>query len=257
MKVVILAGGLGTRLSEETALKPKPMIEIGGKPIIWHIMKLYSFYGFDEFIICAGYKGYMFKEYFSNYALHMSDVTINLKEDHIYTHKCRTESWKITIVDTGESTMTGGRLLRIKPYIGDETFMLTYGDGVSDVNINELLNAHKIHNRKVTITTVKPIMRFGVIEIDEGYNITSFKEKNEGDGKYINGGFMVCEPDIFNYITDDNTALEKDPLSLMADHHKMGAYIHNGFWYAMDTLREKQHLESLWAQGRAPWKVWE
>jgi len=257
MKVVILAGGLGTRLSEETALKPKPMVEIGGKPIIWHIMKLYSFYGFDEFIICAGYKGYMIKEYFSNYALHMSDVTINLKEDYIYTHKCRTESWKITIVDTGDTTMTGGRLLRIKPYIGDEPFMLTYGDGVSDVNINELLNAHKIHNRKVTITTVKPVMRFGVIDIDEEYNITSFKEKTEGDGKYINGGFMVCEPDIFNYITDDSTALEKEPLSLMAEHNKMGAYIHNGFWYAMDTLREKQHLESLWAQGRAPWKVWE
>jgi glucose-1-phosphate cytidylyltransferase len=257
MKVVILAGGLGTRLSEETALKPKPMVEIGGKPILWHIMKHYSHYGYNDFIICCGYKGYMIKEYFANYNLHTSDVTIDLESNEMITHKKKSEPWKVTLIDTGDDTLTGGRLLRVKKYLGDKTFMLTYGDGLSNVNLDELLEAHRIHNHQVTITAVKPPLRFGILDIDDGYNVTSFKEKPEGDGKYINGGFMVCETDIFTYIDNDKTALEKTPLSQMSEHGKMGAYLHHGFWYAMDTIRDKQHLEELWQQGNAEWKVWE
>jgi len=257
MKVVILAGGLGTRLSEETALKPKPMVEIGGKPILWHIMKHYSHYGYNEFIICCGYKGYVIKEYFANYNLHNTDVTFDLINNEMFTHKSYCDPWKVTLVDTGNDTMTGGRLLHVQKCLGNETFMLTYGDGLSDVNIDELLKSHRMHNRSITMTAVKPALRFGILDINDGYDVTSFKEKPEGDGKYINGGFMVCESDIFDYIEGDETALEKQPLSLMADHGKVGAYLHHGFWYAMDTMRDKQHLEQLWTDKNAPWKTWE
>ena len=256
MKAVILAGGFGTRLSEETIVKPKPMVEIGGKPIIWHIMKLYSRYGFDDFIICLGYKGYMIKEYFANYFLHTSDVTIDIKNNKTHIHHNYAEPWRISLIDTGENTMTGGRLKRIQPYIGDATFMLTYGDGVSDVDLSDLQVFHKSHGRIATLTAVRPPGRFGALEIQNQCEISSFLEKPMGDGGYINGGFFIFEPEIFDYLEDDRTILERSPLESLASENQLRAFRHEGFWHAMDTLRDKNYLEELWQSGKAPWKVW-
>jgi glucose-1-phosphate cytidylyltransferase len=256
-KVVILAGGLGTRLSEETVVKPKPMVEIGGKPILWHIMKIYSNYGFNEFIICLGYKGYMIKEYFANYFLHMSDVTIDMNNNTTEIHHNYSEPWKISLIDTGDNTMTGGRVKRIQGYIGDETFMLTYGDGVSDVNIFDLLKFHSKKNRLGTLTAIRPPGRFGALQIEGDDHITSFLEKPRGEGGYINGGFFVFEPKLFNYLKDDSTILERDPLESLAKEGQLNAFKHEGFWHPMDTLRDKNYLEELWANGRARWKVWD
>jgi glucose-1-phosphate cytidylyltransferase len=255
-KVVILAGGLGTRLSEETVVRPKPMVEIGGKPILWHIMKIYSHFGFNDFIICLGYKGYMIKEYFANYNLHMSDVTIDIKNNSIETHHNFSEPWKISLIDTGDTTMTGGRVKRIQPYIGDEPFMLTYGDGVSDVNITELLKFH-IRMKKIgTLTAIRPPGRFGVLQMQDDQTINSFLEKPPGNGGHINGGFFVFEPDLFDYLRDDITVLERAPLESLAKKGQLNAFKHEGFWYAMDTLRDKNYLEEEWATGKAPWKLW-
>ncbi|WP_457625254.1 glucose-1-phosphate cytidylyltransferase [Persephonella sp.] len=255
MKVVILAGGFGTRLSEETDIKPKPMVEIGGKPILWHIMKIYSTYGFNDFIICLGYKGYVIKEYFSNYFLHMSDVTIDLKSNQMEIHNVKTEPWRVTLIDTGLSTMTGGRIKRIQPYVGNETFMLTYGDGVGNINIRELLEFHKKHGKYATLTAVQPSGRFGALDLN-GNEIKAFKEKPKGDGAWINGGFFVLEPQIFNYIEGDETIWERDPLENLAKDGQLMAYKHTGFWKPMDTLRDKRELEALWQSGNPPWKVW-
>lgn len=257
MKVVILAGGLGTRIAEESHLRPKPMIEIGGIPILWHIMKEYSYCGFTEFIICAGYKQQIIKEYFANYYLHRSDVTFDFgSENKMIIHNNIAEPWKVTIVDTGLNTMTGGRVKRIEKYIGNETFMLTYGDGVCDVDINELLRFHKSHKKIVTITAVDVSQKFGVLDINPDGSICSFREKNTIDGDVINGGYMVLEPEIFQYLTDDSTVFEKEPLETMARLGQLMAYKHNGFWQCMDTQRDKILLEKLWAGGNAPWKKW-
>ncbi len=257
MKVVILAGGLGTRLSEETDLKPKPMVEIGGKPILWHIMKIYSYYGFNDFIICCGYKGYHIKEYFANYFLHQADITIDLVENSINVHKSKAEPWKITMVDTGLNTLTGGRIKRIQEYVGNETFMLTYGDGVSDVNIPQLLEFHKKSGKKATLTAVQPSGKFGALGISNDNTITSFKEKPSGDGAWINGGFFVLEPSIFDYITDgDKTIWERTPLENLSKDNQLSAYKHGGFWRPMDTLRDKLDLEEYWTQNIAAWKIW-
>ena len=256
MKVVLLAGGFGTRISEETLIKPKPMIDIGDKPILWHIMKIYSSYGFNDFIICLGYKGYYIKEYFANYFLHQSDVTINLSDNSITTHSSKAEPWKITLVDTGKDSMTGGRIKRIREHIGDETFMLTYGDGVGNVNINELLAFHKASKKILTVTAVQPSGRFGALNINHQNEVTSFLEKPKGDGSWINGGYFVCEPDIFNYISDDKTIWEKEPMEKIALENKMAAFKHNGFWKPMDTLRDKIDLETEWNSGNASWKIW-
>lgn len=256
MKVVILAGGFGTRLSEETEIKPKPMVEIGGKPILWHIMKIYSVYGFNDFIICLGYKGYVIKEYFANYFLHMSDITIDLKNNQIEVHNVKVEPWKVTLVDTGLNTMTGGRIKRIKDYIGNETFMLTYGDGVGNLNIKELLDFHKKHGKYATLTAVQPSGRFGALDLED-IQVKAFKEKPRGDGAWINGGFFVLEPQIFEYIEGDETIWEKDPLENLAKDEQLMAYKHTGFWKPMDTLRDKRELEVLWQSGNPPWKVWE
>ncbi|KAA0257625.1 glucose-1-phosphate cytidylyltransferase [Deferribacter autotrophicus] len=256
MKVVILAGGFGTRLSEETDIKPKPMVEIGGKPILWHIMKIYSHYGFNDFIICLGYKGYVIKEYFANYFLHMSDVTIDLKNNQIDVHNVKAESWKVTLVDTGLSTMTGGRIKRIKDYVGNKPFMLTYGDGVGNINIKELLEFHRRHGKYATLTAVQPSGRFGSLDLEES-QVKAFKEKPKGDGAWINGGFFVLEPQIFNYIKGDETIWEREPLENLAKEGQLMAYKHVGFWKPMDTLRDKRELESLWQSGNPPWKVWE
>ncbi|WP_457622326.1 glucose-1-phosphate cytidylyltransferase [Persephonella sp.] len=256
MKVVILAGGFGTRLSEETDIKPKPMVEIGGKPILWHIMKIYSSYGFNDFVICLGYKGYVIKEYFANYFLHMSDVTIDLKNNQIEVHDVKAEPWKVTLVDTGLNTMTGGRIKRIKNYIGNETFMLTYGDGVGNINIKELLEFHKKHGRYATLTAVQPSGRFGALDLED-VQVKAFKEKPKGDGAWINGGFFVLEPQIFDYIEGDETIWERDPLENLAKDGQLMAYKHTGFWKPMDTLRDKRELESLWQSENPPWKVWE
>jgi glucose-1-phosphate cytidylyltransferase len=257
MKVVILAGGLGTRLSEETVFKPKPMVEIGGKPLIWHILKIYSHFGFYDFIICLGYKGYMVKEYFANYNLHMSDVTIDINSNEIETHHNFSEPWKISLINTGDNTMTGGRIKRIRDFIGDETFMVTYGDGVSNVNISDLLSFHSKKNKIGTITAIRPPGRFGALQIQGDHEITSFIEKPQGDGGYINGGFFVFEPELFDYIQDDSTILEKGPLESLAKSSQLNAYTHEGFWYAMDTVRDKNYLEEQWGMGKAPWKVWD
>jgi glucose-1-phosphate cytidylyltransferase len=257
MKVVILAGGLGTRLSEETVVRPKPMVEIGGKPVLWHIMKIYSHYGFNEFIICLGYKGYMMKEYFANYCLHMSDVTIDIKNNKIETHRNFSEPWTISLIDTGDNTMTGGRLKRVQQYIGDETFMLTYGDGVSDINIKKLIKFHTLHKKIGTLTAIRPVGRFGALQLRNSHEILSFVEKPKGDGGYVNGGFFVFEPEIFDYLKDDTTVLERDPLERVARNAQLNAYKHEGFWYAMDTLRDKNYLEEAWATGKAPWNVWD
>lgn len=257
MKVVILAGGYGTRISEESHLKPKPMIEIGGNPILWHIMKCYSLYGFNEFIICCGYKGYMIKEYFADYYLHRSDVTFDFTRNNEMTiHSNVAEPWKVTLVDTGLDTMTGGRLKRVQKHIGNETFMLTYGDGVSDVNITELVRFHESHGKLATMTAINVGQRFGVLQINDVNGIDAFREKSDDDGTMINGGFMVLNPEIFQYIDDDNTIFEKTPLETAAKNGQLIAYKHEGFWKCMDTQRDKHQLEELWESGEAPWKKW-
>jgi glucose-1-phosphate cytidylyltransferase len=255
MKAVILAGGYGTRLSEETAVRPKPMVEIGEKPILWHIMKIFSAYNIFDFIICCGYKGYMIKEYFSKYFLEMSDITFDMKENRMKVHTNGVESWKVTLVDTGESTMTGGRLKRVREYIGDETFCFTYGDGVSDVNIFSLIEFHKTNGTLATLTAVQPPGRFGILRLQENM-VASFREKPREDGAWINGGFFVLEPEVIQYIDDDSTTWEKEPLMRLSRDGKLAAFRHYGFWQPMDTLRDKQVLEKLWQGGKAPWKVW-
>ncbi|MBO4364117.1 MAG: glucose-1-phosphate cytidylyltransferase [Clostridia bacterium] len=256
MKVVILAGGLGTRISEESHLKPKPMIEIGEEPILWHIMKHYSRYGFNEFIICLGYKSFVVKDYFANYYLHTSDVTFDLGTNDTEYLSSTTEHWKVTLAETGLNTMTGGRIKRVQHYIGNETFMLTYGDGVSDVNLNKLLKFHKEHGKIGTITAVSAGQRFGVLGLGEGDVVEQFREKKDDDSSTINGGFMVMEPEIFNYLEDDKTVFENAPLETLAAEGQLMAYRHNGFWHCMDTQRDKKHLEELWQTGHAPWKTW-
>jgi len=255
MKVVILAGGLGTRISEETHLKPKPMIEIGGKPILWHIMKMYSTYEINDFVICCGYKGYMIKEYFANYFLHTSDVTFDIKNNKMEVHRKSAEPWMVTLVDTGLETMTGGRLKKVKDFVGDETFCFTYGDGVSDVNISKLIEFHNISKTIATVTSVQPPGRFGSLDIN-GSKITNFKEKPAGDGNWINGGFFVLEPKIFDYIDGDSTIWERQPLEKLAEEGQLSAYKHTDFWKPLDTLRDKTYLENLWNSGKAPWKIW-
>jgi glucose-1-phosphate cytidylyltransferase len=257
MKVVILAGGTGTRLSEETGVKPKPLVEIGGYPILWHILKIYSHYGFNEFIICLGYKGYMIKEYFSNYFLHMSDVTFDMEKNHMEVHYKHSEPWKVTLIDTGEATMTGGRVKRIADYVCGQTFMLTYGDGVADVDIHQLLQFHRSSNKLATMTAVQPPGRFGLANINALNQVVSFIEKPIGDGAWINGGFFVLEPNVLDYIEGDQTIWERDPMETLAAQNQLMAYKHYGFWRPMDSLRDKNVLEELWSSHRAPWKVWE
>ena len=256
MKVVILAGGFGTRISEESHLKPKPMIEIGGRPILWHIMKIYSHYGFHEFIICLGYKGYIIKEYFSNYFLHMSDVTFDMKNNSMEVHQRFVEPWKVTLVNTGEGTMTGGRVKKISSYIGKETFMLTYGDGVSDVDIAKTIDCHRSHGKLATITATQPTGRYGTLNLTSNNEVGGFQEKPLGDGGWINAGFFVMEPQVLDYIDGDSTILEKEPLESLSKKGELVAYKHVGFWQPMDTLRDKSNLEELWKSGKAPWKVW-
>ena len=257
MKAVILAGGLGTRISEETENKPKPMIEIGGKPILWHIMKIYSAHGINDFIICCGYKGYLIKEYFANYFLHTSDVTFDLQKNSMEVHSRRSEPWTVTLVDTGESTMTGGRLKKIKKYIKNEdAFCFTYGDGVSDVNITELVKLHSEKGKLATMTAVAPPGRFGALDISEDL-VEVFREKPKGDGGRINGGFFVLSPKVLDYIDDDMTTWEREPLEKLSSDRQLVAFEHDGFWQPMDTLRDKMHLEQLWAENNAQWKLWE
>jgi len=259
MKVVILAGGHGTRISEESQLRPKPMVEIGGRPILWHIMKIYSHYGFNDFVICLGYKGHMIKEFFANYYLHMSDVTFDFRANNkTVTHQNIAEPWRVTLVDTGADTLTGGRLARVQDYVGDETFMLTYGDGVSDVNLHALLDHHRTHKKTVTMTAIQPGGRFGVLNINHSTDqIVGFVEKAVEDGGWINGGFMVMEPGVFDYLNGDKTILEREPLERLSANNEMTAFKHNGFWHCMDTLRDKYVLEDYWNRNRAPWKLWE
>lgn len=257
MKVLILAGGVGSRLSEETVLKPKPMVEIGGKPILWHIMKIYSQYGFNEFIILCGYKGYMIKEYFANYYRHMSDLTIDMTTNSMIYHANYAEPWKVTLVDTGLDTMTGGRIKRVQKYVGNKQFMLTYGDGVSNVNIPDLIDYHKKHGKAITMTAVQPEGRFGSLQITDENKVTSFQEKPKGDGSWINAGFFVCQPEVFNYIpNNDKTIFERTPLENLANDGQLFTYKHNGFWKPMDTLRDKNQLEEMVEQGTAPWIKW-
>ncbi len=257
MKAVILAGGLGTRISEETHLKPKPMVEIGGKPILWHILKTYSFHGINEFVICCGYKGYVIKEYFANYFLHTSDVTFRMDINHMEVHRQAAEPWKVTLVDTGESTLTGGRLRRVKDYIGDDSFCFTYGDGVSDVDITGLVAFHRNHGREATLTAVQPPGRFGALEFNETNIVHGFQEKPHGDGGWINGGFFVLQPSVIERIRDDQVIWEQEPLNGLATDGQLAAYKHQGFWQPMDTLRDRVYLEELWQSNKAPWKVWE
>ena len=254
MKAVILAGGLGTRLSEETVTRPKPMVEIGGRPILWHILKIYSSYGINDFVICAGYKGYVIKEYFANYFLHMSDVTFDMKENSMEVHSKRSEPWRVTIVDTGDDTLTGGRLKRVAPYV-DETFCMTYGDGVADVNIAGGIEYHRKQGLKATVTAVQPSGRFGALGLADG-KVAIFQEKPQGDGARVNGGYFVLEPSVFEYIESDNTLWEKSPLERLSKEGQLAAYEHDGFWQPMDTLRDKQLLERLWEERKAPWKTW-
>jgi glucose-1-phosphate cytidylyltransferase len=257
MKAVILAGGLGTRLSEETTIKPKPMVEIGGKPILWHIMKMYSTHGINDFIICCGYKGYMIKEYFANYFLHQSDVTFCMKKNSMKVHKKRAEPWTVTLVDTGDDSMTGGRLGRVAKYVkNEEVFCFTYGDGVSDVNISELVAFHKKHGKDATLTATYPPGRFGALDI-KGDQITQFTEKPKGDGSLINGGFFVLSPKVLELIEDSSTIWEQAPMQTLARQGEISAFEHNGFWQPMDTLRDKNYLEELWTAGNAPWKMWQ
>ena len=257
MKAVILAGGFGTRLSEETGVRPKPMVEIGDKPMLWHIMKIYSAHGINDFIICLGYKGHMIKEYFSTYTLQMSDVTFDLRNNDVKVHQNGTEPWTITLVDTGQSTMTGGRLKRVASYIGNETFCLTYGDGVSDVNIGDLVAFHKKQNTMGTLTAVQPPGRFGAFSLKkDDPKVDSFKEKPQGDGAWINGGFFVLEPGVMDYIGGDATVWEREPMESLAKDKSLAAFRHYGFWHPMDTLRDKNVLEEMWISGKAPWMVW-
>jgi len=256
MKVVILAGGLGTRLSEETDLKPKPMVEIGGKPILWHILKIYSSYGFDDFLICLGYKGYIIKEYFHHYFLHQSDVTVDLSKNTVDYLSPKVEPWRVTLVDTGVNTMTGGRVKRVQSLIGNEPFMLTYGDGISDIDIRALVAFHRGRGKIATVTAVQPAGRFGSLDIDPSGLVSSFVEKPVGDKAWINGGFFVLEPEFFDYLAGDQTSLESEPLEKVAGIGQLAAYTHSGFWQPMDTLREKNLLEDLWLKGNAPWKTW-
>ena len=255
MKAVILAGGLGTRISEETHLKPKPMIEIGGKPILWHIMKIYSHYGVNDFVICCGYKGYVVKEYFANYFLHNSDVTFDMIHNEMIVHEKFAEPWKVTLVDTGDNTMTGGRLKRVKEYLGNESFCFTYGDGVSDINIKEEIEFHHKHGKLATIAAVQPPGRYGSLHIEDSL-VKQFIEKPKGDGGFINGGFFILKPEVLSYIEDDSISWEDQPLQNLANEGNLMAYIHQGFWQPMDTLRDKKQLEELWTSGKAPWKMW-
>lgn len=257
MKAVILAGGLGTRLSEETALRPKPMVEIGGKPILWHIMKLYASHGVNDFIICCGYKGYVIKEYFANYFLHMSDVTFDMRENRMHVHERRAEPWQVTLVDTGDESMTGGRLKRVAEHVKHETeFCFTYGDGVGDIDITASIAFHRAHGKPATLTATLPPGRFGALDMHEG-EVRSFKEKPKGDGAMINGGFFVLNPSVIDYVKDDSTVWEQEPLMQLAAEGQLMAFQHEGFWQPMDTLRDKHHLEELWASGKAPWKRWD
>ncbi|MBY0579326.1 MAG: glucose-1-phosphate cytidylyltransferase [Burkholderiales bacterium] len=255
MKAVILAGGLGTRISEETSVRPKPMIEIGGKPILWHIMKIYSGHGIHEFVVCLGYKGYMIKEYFANYFLHMSDVTFDMVGNRMEIHQNSAEPWKVTLVDTGEETLTGGRLKRVREYVGEDDFCFTYGDGVADVDISGLIDFHRGHGGLATVTAVQPPGRFGALNLD-GHKVTGFQEKPHGDGGWVNGGFFVLSPRVIDYIEGDSTIWERAPLERLAAEGMLSTYKHDGFWQPMDTLRDKNHLEELWVSGRAPWKSW-
>jgi glucose-1-phosphate cytidylyltransferase len=255
IKAVILAGGMGTRISEESQTKPKPMIEIGGKPILWHIMKLYSHYGINDFVICLGYKGYVIKEYFANYFLHTSDVTFDMARNQMEVHQRHAEPWSITLVDTGDTTMTGGRLKRVQRFVGDNTFCFTYGDGVSDVAIDKLLEHHRKNQKIATVTAIQPPGRYGALKIADA-NVASFQEKPAGDGAWINGGFFVLEPEVFKYIDDDATSFEGPPLQRLVADRQLAGYEHHGFWQAMDTLRDKNQLEDLWLHNRAAWKVW-
>jgi glucose-1-phosphate cytidylyltransferase len=257
MKAVILAGGLGTRISEETHLKPKPMIEIGGKPVLWHIMKMYSHHGIHDFVICCGYKGYVIKEYFANYFLHMSDVTFDMSENKMEVHQRKAEPWRVTLVDTGDETMTGGRLKRVQKYLkNEEAFCFTYGDGVSDVDITALVEYHQEHGKLATLTAVYPPGRFGALDLDANSEVQSFVEKPKGDGGMVNGGFFVLSPKVIDLITDDQTIWERYPLEVLAKQHNLRAFQHTGFWQPMDTLRDKTLLEDLWQSGQAPWKKW-
>lgn len=258
MKVVILAGGFGTRISEESHLKPKPMIEIGGRPILWHIMKTYSHYGFNDFIVCLGYKAYCIKEYFAHYFLHEADVTFDFTmQNQQIIHNHHAEPWKVTLVNTGLETMTGGRVKRVQPYIGNEPFMLTYGDGVSNVDINHLVSYHKDHGKIATVTSVQPSGRFGALDLSDGNMVQGFQEKPQGDGGWINAGFFVLEPGVFNYLADDSTIFERDPMEKLAHDQQLMAFKHDGFWQPMDTVRDRDNLEKLWHNGKAPWKIWE
>jgi glucose-1-phosphate cytidylyltransferase len=256
MKAIILAGGLGTRISEETVVKPKPMVEIGGKPILWHIMKIYSAHGIHDFVVCLGYKGYMIKEYFANYFLHLSDVTFDLAHNRMEVHQHSAEPWRVTLVDTGEKTMTGGRLKRVQTYLDNEDFCFTYGDGVSDVNVSRLITFHQSQKTIATLTGVQPPGRFGALNVNQN-RVIEFQEKPVGDGGYINGGFFVLSPKVFDYIEGDETVWEHAPMETLAREGQMSAYVHKGFWQPMDTLRDKNYLEDLWQSGKAPWKVWE
>ena len=255
MKAVILAGGLGTRISEESHLRPKPMIEIGGKPILWHIMKMYSAHGINDFVICLGYKGYVIKEYFANYFLHMSDVTFDMSKNSMEVHQRYVEPWRVTLVNTGEDTMTGGRLRRVRDHVGDDTFCFTYGDGVSDVDLTAEIAFHRAHGKLATICAVQPPGRYGALLLD-GRGVTGFQEKPPGDGSWINGGFFVLHPRVLDYIEDDSTPWESTPLEALARESQLSAFQHSGFWQPMDTLRDKNALEALWQSGRAPWKTW-
>jgi len=255
MKAIILAGGLGSRLSEETSIRPKPMIEIGGKPILWHIMKTYSAHGIHDFVICCGYKGYVIKEYFANYFLHMSDVTLDMRHNKMEVHQQHAEPWRVTLVDTGDDTMTGGRIKRVADYVKDEDFCCTYGDGIGDVNIAQLIEFHKQQGKLATLTATQPPGRFGALNLN-GNNVVSFQEKPRGDGGWVNGGFFVLSPKVLDYIDNDHTVWEREPMEQLAKDGQMSAYFHAGFWQPMDTLRDKIHLETLWADGKAPWNVW-
>ncbi|MEQ1590710.1 MAG: glucose-1-phosphate cytidylyltransferase [Gallionella sp.] len=255
MKAIILAGGLGTRISEETSVRPKPMIEVGGKPVLWHIMKTYSAHGINDFVVCCGYKGYVIKEYFANYFLHMSDVTFDMRNNKMEVHQQSAEPWRVTLVDTGETTMTGGRIKRVAEHIGDEDFCCTYGDGISDVNITELIKFHKQHGKLATLTATQPPGRFGALALS-GNEVLNFQEKPHGDGSWINGGFFVLSPKVLNYIAGDETVWEREPMERLAKEGQIAAHFHSGFWQPMDTLRDKMHLEELWASGNAPWKTW-
>ena len=256
MKVLILAGGFGTRLSEQTEIKPKPMVEIGGKPILWHILKIYSTYGYNDFVILLGYKGYVIKEFFANYFLHQSDLTIDIKNNKIEIHDNYSENWKVTLVDTGAETLTGGRIKRAGKFVDNEPFLLTYGDGVSDVDIQKLVEFHKSHGKLATMTAIQPEGRFGALDISKNNEINSFIEKPKGDNAWINGGFFVCQPEVLNYINGDETIFEKEPLEKLAKEGQLQAFKHDGFWQCMDTLRDKNRLEDEWSTGKAPWKKW-